>query len=161
MLNEILSALPALLVQVLVAGVGTLSFAIVFCVPKDQYLACGITGAVGWLVYSLMMVVQPSTVIATLVAAVPLTLLSRIFAITRKAPVTVFLLCGIFPLVPGAGIYYTAYNFIQGDTAGFAAKGAETLKVACALAISISLVLGIPLPGSRKKTEDTKGPVAK
>ena len=39
------------------------------------------------------------------------------FAIVIKMPVTVFLLSGIFPLVPGAGIYYTAYYFIQGNNA--------------------------------------------
>ena len=42
-------------------------------------------------------------------------------------------------------------NFIHGDTAAFAAKGIETLKIACALAISISLVVGIPLPRRKKR----------
>lgn len=145
-------ALPELLVQVVMAGVGTLCFAVLFCVPKQQYVACAVDGAVGWAVYSVMMLVQPSTVMATLVAVIPLTLLARIFAVVRKAPVTVFLLCGIFPLVPGAGIYYTAYYFIRGDTELFGIKGTETLKIAMALALGISLVLGIPLPrfGRRK-----------
>lgn len=141
-----LQALPELLLQAAFAGLGTLCFAVLFCVPKKHYLACAADGAVGWVVYSVMMLVQPSTVVATLAAAVPLTLLARIFAVVHKAPVTVFLLCGIFPLVPGAGIYYTAYYFIQGDSAQFSAKGAETLKIALALALGISLVLGIPLP---------------
>ena len=145
-MNELMIFLPRLVLEVFMAFLGTCCFAVIFCVPPRHYVACGIDGAIGWLVYSLMMLVQPSTVIATLVAAIPLTLLARVFAITLKAPVTVFLLCGIFPLVPGAGIYYTAYNFIHGDTAAFAAKGIETLKIACALAISISLVVGIPLP---------------
>lgn len=142
----LLQSLPGLLLQAALAGFGTLCFAVLFCVPKKHYLACAADGAVGWAVYSLMMLVQPSTVLATLAAAVPLTLLARIFAVLRKAPVTVFLLCGIFPLVPGAGIYYTAYYFIQGNSALFSAKGAETLKIALALALGISLVLGIPLP---------------
>jgi len=152
MLNELFAVWPDLLLQVLAAGVGTLCFAVLFCVPPKQYLACACVGAVAWLCYSLLLVVQPSTVVATLVATLPLTLLARVFSIVRKAPVTVFLLCGIFPLVPGAGIYYTAYYFIHGDTAAFAAKGAETLKIAGALAIGISLVLGIPFR-SRKAND--------
>ena len=63
-----------------------------------------------------------------------------------KTPVTIFLLAGIFPLVPGAGIYYTAYYFIQGNNALALANGISTFKIAVALAIGIALVLGLPLP---------------
>lgn len=61
-----------------------------------------------------------------------------------------FLLTGIFPLVPGAGIYYTAYYFIQNENALALAKGISTFKIAVALAIGISLVLCVPLPKKRK-----------
>ena len=63
---------------------------------------------------------------------------------------TIFLLPGIFPLVPGAGIYYTAYYFLQGEEVLFASKGAETFKVALALALGIALVCSLPLPGSHE-----------
>ncbi|WWE29125.2 threonine/serine exporter family protein [Faecalibacterium taiwanense] len=76
----------------------------------------------------------------------PLTLLTRVFAIVIKMPVTVFLLSGIFPLVPGAGIYYCAYYFIQGNNALALSNGISTFKVAVALAIGITLVLCVPLP---------------
>lgn len=135
--------------QLLVAGVGTLAFAILFYVPPRHYVWCALTGAVGWLVYWLLMLAQPSTVVASLIAVVPLTLLSRIFSVWRKAPSTVFLFCGIFPLVPGAGIYYTAYYFIQGNMALFASKGMETFKIAVALALGIAITLSVPLPGLR------------
>ena len=75
-----------------------------------------------------------------------MTLCARFFSVYHKAPVTVFLLPGIFPLVPGAGIYYTAYYFIQGNNALALSNGISTFKVAVALAVGISLVLSIPLP---------------
>ena len=56
------------------------------------------------------------------------------------------LLTGIFPLVPGAGIYYTAYYFIQGENALSLANGISTFKVAVTLAVGIALVLGLPMP---------------
>lgn len=71
--------------------------------------------------------------------------LCTLFAIRHKAPITLFLLCGIFPLVPGAGIYYTAYYFLRDDRTLFANKGVETLKIAVALALGIALVCSIPL----------------
>ena len=121
--------------QLALAFLGTVCFGLLFHVPPRHFAACGIVGAIGWLVYWAMMLVQPSAVLASLVAVIPLTIATRAFAIVRRAPVTLFLIPGIFPLVPGAGIYYTAYAFITGDTAQCAAKGAETLKIAVALAM--------------------------
>lgn len=132
---------------------GTLCFGLLFGIPRRTYLACAVDGAVGWAVYQLAILLlgDAGAVTATLLASIPLTLLARIFAIKLKAPVTVFLLCGIFPLVPGAGIYYTAYYFILDDNHLFMENGLNTLKIAIALAIGISLVLGMPLPRPKKK----------
>ena len=118
--------------QFFIAGIGTLSFAILFACPRKSLPFCGLVGAVGWLIYEL--------------AVIPLTILTRVFAILLKTPVTVFLLSGIFPLVPGAGIYYTAYYFIQGNNALALSNGISTFKVAVALAVGISLVLSVPIP---------------
>ncbi|WP_365929101.1 threonine/serine exporter family protein [uncultured Subdoligranulum sp.] len=134
------------LLQFLVAIVATISFSVTFRVSPRHYLASGLTGAVGWLVYILCAeLLAMSAPVATLVAALPLTACARFFAIRHKAPITLFLLCGIFPLVPGAGIYYTAYYFLRDDRTLFANKGVETLKIALALALGIALVCSIPL----------------
>ncbi len=143
-----LSNLLHLLSEFALAGVATVSFAILLSVPKREYLTCGFVGAVGWVIYVLLTDAGQSPALATLIASIPLTALARTFAIRHKAPVTVFLVSGIFALVPGAGIYYTAYYFIMGDPM-FSTKGIETLKIALALALGMTIVLGMPLP--RKK----------
>ena len=51
---------------------------------------------------------------------------------------------------PGAGIYYTAYYFLQGEQELFASKGGETFKIALALALGIALVCSLPLPGGHE-----------
>ena len=142
--------LGRLALQFLLAGAGTLSFAILFACPRRTLPYCGLVGAVGWLVYEIAELFGMEAFAASLLAVIPLTLLARILAITLRAPVTVFLLTGIFPLVPGAGIYYTAYYFLQGEEVLFASKGAETFKVALALALGIALVCSLPLPGSHE-----------
>ena len=102
------------LLQFAVAAVSTVCFGVTFQVPRRHMLACGVGGGVGWLCYVLCQAAGCSAAITTFLAALPLTLACRLFAIRFRAPVTLFLLCGIFPLVPGAGIYYTAYYFLQG-----------------------------------------------
>ena len=133
------------LLQFAVAAVSTVCFGVTFQVPRRHMLACGVGGGVGWLCYVLCQAAGCSAAVATFLAALPLTLACRLFAIRFRAPVTLFLLCGIFPLVPGAGIYYTAYYFLRDDRSLFANKGVETLKIAVALALGIALVCSIPL----------------
>ena len=135
--------LGRLALQFLLAGAGTLSFAILFACPRRTLPYCG-------LVYEIAELFGMEAFAASLLAVIPLTLLARILAMTLRTPVTVFLLTGIFPLVPGAGIYYSAYYFIQGNNALALANGISTFKIAVALAVGIALVLGIPLPQKRR-----------
>ena len=127
-----------LVAQFFIAGAGTLSFAILFACPKRTLPYCGLVGAVGWFIYE--------TAILFGLEAFAASLLARIFAMALKTPVTIFLLTGIFPLVPGAGIYYAAYYFIQGSNELALANGISTFKIAVALAVGIALVLGLPMP---------------
>ena len=136
--------------QFFLAAAGTLSFAILFACPRRCLPYCALVGAVGWLWYELLTLLGADAATASLLAVIPLTILTRVFAITQKTPVTVFLLTGIFPLVPGAGIYYTAYYFLQGEQELFASKGGETFKVALALALGIALVCSLPLQGGHE-----------
>ena len=57
---------------------------------------------------------------------------------------TVYLLSGIFPLVPGAGIFYTAYYLFTNDRALSSSKGIETFEVAGAIVLGIIFGFGIP-----------------
>ena len=89
-----------LTVQFFLAAAGTLSFAILFACPRRCLPYCALVGAVGWLWYELLTLLGADAATASLLAVIPLTILTRVFAITQKTPVTVFLLTGIFPLVP-------------------------------------------------------------
>ena len=77
--------------QFFIAGVGTLCFAILFACPRKSLFFCGLVGAVGWFVYELAVMLGADSAAASLLAVIPLTLLTRVFAITLKMPVTVFL----------------------------------------------------------------------
>lgn len=145
-----MSTFGSLAAQFAAAMVATISFGVAFQTPKRHFLAGGLTGAVGWLCYVLCLAGGLSAPMATLVAALPLTALARFFSIRQRAPITLFLLCGIFPLVPGAGIYYTAYYFLQNDRSLCLNRGVETMKIAVALALGIALVCSVPLKRGNK-----------
>ncbi len=63
--------------------------------------------------------------------------LSHISARALKAPVTVFLIGGILPVVPGAGMYRTAYSLMMETSAQVYKNLQETLLIAGAIAVAI------------------------
>lgn len=132
-----------ILIEVIIAILATAAFCILYNAPKSQWLCDGLIGGISWLVYRLCCF-KTTAVISAFIATLVITFLARAFAVARKSPVTIFLVAGIFPLVPGVGIYYTAYYFIMNDFALAGTKGVETLKLALAIALGIICMLSIP-----------------
>lgn len=130
--------------QTAIAFVATVAFSVIFHAPKNQYVFAGITGAFGWLIYIVYMYFSPDAVFASFFAALGLTAISRVLSFVRRAPMTIFLISGIFPIVPGAGIYYTGYHIFMNDNAAALSTGLETIKVAVAIALGIGIIVSLP-----------------
>lgn len=133
-----------MILQFIISMFATLSFAVLFAAPRSELIFCGLTGAIGWIVYLIGLNFDSGTVLANLIATFALTVISRTIAALRKNPVTVYLISGIFPLVPGAGIYYTSYYFIMNQMSECSHSGMETVKVAGSIVLGI--VFGFALP---------------
>lgn len=127
------------------AFAGSAAFAILFNVPKHFYIGCGITGAAGWWVYLLVeQYTELSTAIASFCGTLVVVLLSRILTVRMKCPITIFLVSGVIPMVPGAGIYYTTYYLVMNQTGMAAEKGLEAIKVSFGIVLGIAIILSIP-----------------
>ena len=87
------------------AAVGTAAFSVLFSVPKKYYGLCAACGAIGWLVYFCFHWDGLSPAESTFFSAAAVIFLSRLFAVWERCPATLFMIPGIFPIVPGAGIY--------------------------------------------------------
>ena len=134
-----------LLTQTVAAFVGTLAFADLFGVPRAQYLTAGLIGAIGWCVYLVLVrFLAFSPVISVILSSVLICALSRFAAIDHKCPAQVFLLCGIFPLVPGAGIFWCTYYLVSGRLAESLTSGFGAAKVAVAIVLGIILTMELP-----------------
>lgn len=133
-----------IIVHFVISVLATVSFAVLFNAPKKEVVFCGLTGGIAWTVYYALTKNDINIILSTLVAAFALTVFARCLAVMRKNPVTVYLLPGIFPLVPGAGIYYTAYYLFMGNNEMSGIKGLETLELAGAIVFGIIFGFGIP-----------------
>ena len=127
-------------VQGLAVLVGCVGFAILFNVHGGGMWLCTLGGVATWMVYLLAQQlgygVYSMNFFATLVAALYAETMARI----RKYPVTSYLVVSTFPLLPGAGIYYTMSLGLAGDFHAALAKGLETAGIAGCLAVGILLV---------------------
>lgn len=133
-----------MIVELISAAIGTVAFALLFGVPRAYYLHCGGIGAAGWLMYRLMLAVQIGTTFAVFFATIVIVLLSRITAVRKKCPSVVFMISGIFPLVPGAQFYWAAYYLVTNQIQDFQTSGMGALKAMIAIVLGIIFVFEIP-----------------
>ncbi len=122
--------------QVVSAFLGVVAVAITVQVPKKNLALAGLTGASGWFVELLM----KNSILSVFLAALLVAVLAQIFARISKTPVTVYLITGIFPLVPGVGMYRTVYYLLQSDRELTSYYLTYTLQVAGMIALAIFVV---------------------
>lgn len=144
--------------ELLAAAGGTVAFSVLFQVAPRHFAHCGFVGAAGWLVYRLAGYAFSSDVLATFVATLVLTACARWFSTLRRTPTLVFLVSGIFTLVPGAAIYHTAYYVFMEEAELAAEAAASTLKLAAAIALGILAAYSLPnrLFGWRRSADSGK-----
>ena len=65
---------------------------------------------------------------------------AEVMARIRHFPAISYLVVSLFPLLPGAGIYYTMAYAVENEMTRFAQKGYQTAAIAAALALGIVLV---------------------
>ena len=132
-------------IPALAAFVGTAAFALLFGADREHYVPSGVIGAIGWVVYLLLVRQCGATpTAATLAAATLVCILSRMSAVPFRTPAQVFLLCGIFPLVPGAGIFWFTY-YLTGSLFDLSSQtGWTALKIAIAIVLGIILAMELP-----------------
>lgn len=125
--------------------IGTIAFSQLYGVPRSCYLSCAAAGCICWISYSFLL--DPwGEVAACFGATLLVALLARWLAVRKKCPVLVFLIPGIFPMIPGAGIYWTAYYLVMDQVTQALSTGYDAVK--CAVALVLGIVLAFEVPQS-------------
>lgn len=135
--------MPEIFLQLFAAMIATISFSIMFGVPRRYYPYCGMIGAAGWAVYCALLHFS-GDVVASFAAAMTVVFLSRLIAIRQHCPVTVFLVSGIIPLVPGAGVYWTSYYLVTDELELAVENGYHALQIAFAIVLGIVFIFDLP-----------------
>lgn len=132
-----------MIIKVIGAFLAILCFAIMLETPKKYIVFAGIVGAVGWFVFLFAGKMGANDVFATFLSALTIAFISHVFARVFKTPVTGFLIAGILPTVPGAGMYHIGYYLFQKDMDMMGYYITSVLQIAGVIAAAIFIVDGI------------------
>lgn len=129
-----------IVVQAACTFIATISFSIVMRVPRKYLIPSGIIGAVGWVIYLICNKFELSVIFSSFAGALIVAMLSHSLARILKSPVTVFLVTGLLPLVPGLGMYRIAYNIVRGENELAVFYFLQTFQIAGVIAMAILIM---------------------
>ena len=127
-------------ITIIAAFIGCIGFAIQFNVHGPGGLLCSLGGGLTWLVYCIAFRLTEDAIMSNFLAAIFASVYSEIMARVRKYPAISYLVVSLFPLLPGAGVYFTTNHLVKGDMDSFISTGTQTIAIAGSLAIGILIV---------------------
>ncbi|MCL4441374.1 MAG: threonine/serine exporter family protein [Firmicutes bacterium] len=102
-----------MLIKMFLAFLTSLFTGVTLRTPPPAWLAVGLTGMLGWGTSAAMLKQGIPELVAAVSGAMVVGLLSEILARLQKQPVTVYIVSGIIPLVPGIIAYNTMLQFLE------------------------------------------------
>lgn len=129
-----------MLLQIIGSFLAVVAFCFLLGVPRKYIPYAGIIGALGWALFVLLRENAFSMGSATFFSGCLISLCSQLLARILKTPVTVFVIPGILPLVPGAGMYHIAFSIMKSNGMMTSYYVTQTLTVAGMIAVSIIVV---------------------
>jgi uncharacterized membrane protein YjjB (DUF3815 family) len=128
-----------LLLEPLWAGLATAGFAFLFNMRGVDLPLAAAGGALGWAVAAPLQAAGFTQGTAYLVASVAIGFWSEIVAAIRRRPASIYIACGIIPLVPGGGMYYTMLEYVRGNNWNGLSTALATLLAAGAIAVGLAI----------------------
>ena len=130
----------SLIIQCIHCFIGCIGFSILFNIHGPGMLLCALGGILAWVTYQLSLRFGCSDLTAYFFGGLVSAAYAEAMARIRKYPAISYLVVAIFPLIPGAGVYYTMNHAVQGNMDRFASQGMHTAAIAGILAVSLLMV---------------------
>lgn len=131
------------LVKISMAFFCTLGFAGLFNLPRKALLPAALGGMLAWGMFVIVEIMIPIDFICYFAGGFTVAIYSEILARVLKVPVTVFLVPGVIPLVPGGSLYYAMADFIREEYYSAVTMAYQTASYACAIAAGIIVAMGL------------------
>ncbi|NLY10843.1 MAG: threonine/serine exporter [Firmicutes bacterium] len=131
-----------MIIIMIASFIGSIAFAVLYRIPKRLLIISGLVGMLG-MATSEMAALYVNQVTAIFIGATTTALISELFARWIREPSILFLIPGIFPLVPGGKAYMTMLSFLRNDYVTGIEELASTVFMAGAIAGGIIVVSSV------------------
>lgn len=128
-----------ILQQCLPAFIACIGFGLLFNIHGAGMILPALGGVLSWVIYRGLLMLGAGDISAYFLAALAASVYSEAMARIRKCPAISYLVISVFPLIPGAGVYYTMSHAIHSRMDEFATQGMHTAAIAGILAVGILL----------------------
>lgn len=134
------------MILIITGTVGTLGFALVMNLKKKRILYAVIGGCLTSILYVIMIKITTDDFVINLFPTMAAVIYSEMIARMLKAPVTIFMIPSLVPLIPGGALYRTMSYVITSNKELSALYGIQTIKIAFSIAVGIVAVSSICNP---------------
>ncbi len=148
--------MKTVLIEVLLASMSCMFFAIVYNTPKKELFFCWLFGGIGYGIYYYLFEFFELSTFANFFGAFAIAVLARLASIRRQIPVMVYVLPSVFPLSPGGNMYNACYALITNDLNTSMLETIKCVKIVGMCVIAILIVLSLPDFLFGAKNEDTE-----
>ena len=131
---------PSVAVQLAACTVGCMGFALWFHVRREHVAFCALGGFLSWAACLLAGRAGGGAFLSAVAGSVACGFFAQVCARLRKAPATIFMTIAIFPLIPGAALYYMMAGLVMGDRALARRMGAELFLTCFAIVLGFMVV---------------------
>ncbi|MDE5859414.1 MAG: threonine/serine exporter family protein [Oscillospiraceae bacterium] len=123
--------------------IASIAFGVQFNVRLRHIITAGIGGTITQLIFMSFEYSGTGEMLCYFFSAAAVSVYSEIMARRLHAPVNMYLVIGIIPLVPGGYMYNTMITLIGGDVDMFSRQFAESVGIAGSIAMGVFAVSAI------------------
>lgn len=129
-----------LVIDLLSLFIAVVGFSMIFNIHGKGIILCIVGSLICWISYVLALRLGCNEIISYLIAGVICAVYSETLARIRKCPAIAYLVVAIFPIIPGAGIYYTTWHLLAKEMGLALERGLNTFAIAGVIAVGILIV---------------------
>lgn len=151
--------MDTIILQLCMAFLGSLGFALIFGLRRALLVPASVGGLISWAIYLLCSSFMAGVFVPCLIASAFSALYAELLARVLKAPVTLFFLPAVVPLIPGSTLYYAMSGVVQGNMDAARSYASLTVQYALAISAGMSLVWAFCVMASRlrKSSHESSG----
>lgn len=132
-----------MIIELIAAFFGSMGFAILFRLRKELLIQASLGGMFAWLVFLLVQNGSDAVFVPCLCGAIFAGVYAEALARYLKAPVILFFITAVVPLIPGSALYYTTENIVAHNYEAASNWWNTTMTYALAISLGIAIIWAI------------------